>query len=143
MSQTLYIDSSKPASQALVKSQTFPTAVNPPDFVNGDKIDQILYIANGAGGYDDDSGNPAFGCTVGIGPIEGGSSWATRVMTATTVGTVGTWQGNLDLTAATVAAAISGLKSIRCLYEVQITDASSNPQTYVQQEATLYNSVIS
>jgi hypothetical protein len=140
MTQNLYISAITPPSQSLVKSETYPVQVVPPDLVKGNKIDQYIYLCDGLGAFDAISGSSSYTCKVGVGPKEGGSNWTTATFSAATQG----WSGTTDMTGAAVAAAIAGLKSVRAILEVELTlIAGTKVRTILQQEITVLNRVIS
>lgn len=140
MSQNLYVNGQAPPTQALVKSTTYPVNVSVPDLVKGNKIVQTIYLVDGNGALDAISGSASYTCKVGVGPSTGGSSWTTNTFSATT----NAWTGTVDMTTAAVASAISGVKSLRAIFEVEITEISSSKvRTLVQQEVTVLNRVMS
>lgn len=145
MPTDLYINSQAQASASLVRSEKYPQPGLVSDLIKNNKVQFTAYLVDGKGGFDALSGSPDWTAKLSIGPSSGGSAWSTVTFSSVTVASgTGTWQGTLDLTAATIAKAIGSLPGLKALLEFEITeDSSGDTQTVMQQEVEVLNRVIS
>lgn len=126
---------------SLVISQTNPTAIPPPDFVFENTRQTNIYIVNGSGGYDVNSGNANYSLRVSIGLPGTELDWVNTNWTPIANG----WNGviSTDTTAIEALFTTLGTNPLNCELEITIFDLAGEPVTTLITPIKIWNRVAS
>lgn len=135
----LYINPNLTPRGSLVISQTNPTAVPVRDFVFDNVLNTNIYLVNGIGDFDDNSGNSDYSLRVGIGEPGESPAWVNTNWTSSGDG----WNGTIATNTTAIEALFTSQASnpINVELEITITDSDGNDVTDLSVPIKIYNRV--
>lgn len=124
---------------SVVISQTNPTAIPIRDFVFDNILGTNLYMVDGLGGYDANSGNPAYSVRVGIGLPGTELDWVNTNWTPITNG----WHGTIATNSTGLQTLFTTLASnpINCELEITIFDDAGDESSHLITPIKIWNRV--
>jgi hypothetical protein len=119
-----------------------PTAIPMPDFVLGNELQTTIFLADGEGGYDDNSGNPTYSVRTAIGIPGVSMDWVNTNWTTVT-GPPRGWFGILATNTDAIADLFVSLDTnpLQCELEITIFDSHGRAVTQLETPIKIWNRI--